>query len=68
MLIYGYDWSCKSVLVACRSNKPLPNDKIFCCMDEIRKLSVKAPVKRGDILIADILGTGADIIATADAI
>jgi len=37
-------------------------------MDEIRKLSVKAPVKRGDILIADILGTGADIIATADAI
>ena len=50
----------KSPLVAVRSRTP------FDCMDEIRKLDLTAPVKRGDVLIKDVCGTGVDIIATGE--
>ena len=52
-------------LVAVRSSKPIPKELLLDCMEQIRKLEVKAPVKRYDPLIPNILGTGADIVATA---
>ncbi len=57
----------KSPLIAVRSKTPVPKDKLFCCMDEIRKLELKAPVHRGDILISNVCGTGVDIVASGDA-
>ncbi len=56
----------KTPLVAVRSKAPVPKDKLFDCMAEIRKLELTAPVKRGDILIKDICSTGVDIISSAD--
>ena len=53
-------------LVAVRSKTPVPKDKLFECMAEIRKLTVKAPVSRGDVLIENVCGTGVDIISSAD--
>ena len=53
-----------SILVAVRSNKPLPKEKIFACMEQIHALRLTAPVACGDVLIPDILGTGVDIVAT----
>jgi len=47
-----------------RTARDVPKDKIFACMAEIRKCAVQAPVRIGDVLIADCAGTGADIIAT----
>ena len=47
-----------------RSDKPLPKEKLFEAMDVINALSFKAPVHLGDILVENILGTGANIIAT----
>lgn len=57
----------KSPLVAVRSRTPIPKSKLFECMDEIRKLEVAVPVKRGDVLIENVLSTGVDIIASGDA-
>ena len=57
----------KAPLVAVRSKTPVPKDKLFDCMAEIRRLELTAPVKRGDVLISDICGTGVDIIATGEA-
>lgn len=54
-------------LVACRSNGPLPKDKVLDCMKEIHALTVTAPVTRGQVLIPNILGTGIDIVATGQA-
>ena len=51
-------------LVPLRSGKPVPKTQLHACMDEVRKLRLNAPVRRGDILIQNILGTGCDIIAT----
>ena len=51
-------------LLPVRSANPLPKDKIFECMEIIRKASVKVPVNQHDVIVADICGTGVDIIAT----
>lgn len=53
-------------LLPVRSDKPIAKDKILACMDEIKKVSVTLPVKRYDIILADILGTGVNIVATKD--
>lgn len=54
-------------LVAIRSAKPVPKDTLFQCMDVIRKIVLKAPVKAGDVVVPDICGTGVDMVATGEA-
>lgn len=51
-------------LVAVRSNRPVPKESMFQCMDEIRKVVMPVPVHVGDVIVADICGTGCDIVAT----
>lgn len=53
-------------LAPVKSEKPLPKGLLLDCMDIINGFTAKAPVKRGDVLIKDILGTGVDIVATGD--
>ena len=53
-----------SDLLPVRSNKPVPREKLMACMDVIRGIEVQLPVKRYDVIVADICGTGADIVAT----
>ena len=51
-------------VVPVKSSKPVPKDKMFQCMKLINEASIKAPVKIGDVVIKDILGSGADIVVT----
>ena len=51
-------------LLPVRSDKPLPKEKIFDCMDVIRKVQVTLPMKRYDVVVADICGTGVNVVAT----
>ena len=55
-------------LVPVRSDKPIPKKLLFACMEEIKAVTVTAPVSRYDVIIADILGTGANICATGTAV
>ncbi len=48
-----------------RVSKEIPKDKIFDIMRELDKITVKTPLKRGETVIENILGLGADIIATS---
>ncbi len=54
----------KSPVVPVRTERDIPKEKIFDCMDAIRAARAKAPVKIGDVVIADAAGTGVDVIAT----
>lgn len=54
----------KLPLVSVRSDKPIPKEKIPDALKEINKLELKAPVEFHQIIIHDLLGTGADIITT----
>ena len=51
-------------MISVKTDKPIPKELIFKCMEEINKKTVKLPVKIEDILIENILGTGSNIIAT----
>ncbi len=51
-------------LVPMKSANPVPKGKMLECMKVINAVVMKAPVKIGDIVVKDILGTGVDIVAT----
>lgn len=53
-------------LVPVKSAGEVPKNMLLQCMEVVRRSHCKAPVKRGDILIYDILGTGINIVACAD--
>jgi CxxC motif-containing protein len=51
-------------LLPARSNKPIPKGRLMECMKSLSKTRVKPPVKMGQVIVANILGTGADLVAT----
>ena len=42
----------------------IPKAKIGECMKAIDAVRVKAPVRIGDVVIADVVGTGVNVVAT----
>lgn len=51
-------------LVSVRTSRQIPKDKIMEVMDDISTVEVAAPIGIGDVIVRDVAGTGADIIAT----
>jgi len=51
--------------LAVRSDVPVPKDKVAGMIRIARQKKVEAPVKMGQIIVADILKTGASIIASS---
>ncbi|MBQ0145652.1 MAG: DUF1667 domain-containing protein [Lachnospiraceae bacterium] len=51
-------------LASVRLNGPVPKDRIFDVMKEIRAIRLKAPVKAGTVLIKNIFGFDSDLIVT----
>ncbi|MBR5266828.1 MAG: DUF1667 domain-containing protein [Lachnospiraceae bacterium] len=49
-----------------KTSSDIPKGKIFECMKEIRACVVKAPVRIGDVVIANCAGTGVSVVATKD--
>ena len=47
-----------------KSDKPVPKTMLFDCMKVINSVTVDAPVKIGQVIIENILDTGANIVAT----
>ena len=45
------------------SSNMIPKNKLKDCFDLLYKVTVKAPIKEGDIIIPNILDTGVDIIS-----
>lgn len=56
----------KQELLPVRSNSPVPKDRIMDCMEIIKKVEVKGPVKRYDVIVENICGCGADIVASGE--
>ncbi|MCH8102713.1 MAG: DUF1667 domain-containing protein [Chloroflexi bacterium] len=60
MPVDGGDWP----LVSVKTDPPIPKHMMLEAMDEIIGKRVKAPIKVGDVLMKDLLGTGSNVIAT----
>lgn len=52
-----------SPMVNVKTASDIPKGKIFDCVSAIRDVVVTAPVKIGDVVLANVAGTGVDIIA-----
>ena len=57
----------KNPVVSVKTKEEIPKEKIAACMEEISRTALKAPVSLGQVVIADVAGTGVDIVATGDA-
>lgn len=53
-------------LVSVKTDKPVPKDKMFDVMKEIDKLSIDAPTRIGQVVLANVLGTDSNIVITKD--
>ena len=53
-----------SAVTSVRSSLPLLRDDLLRCMKVINRLEVLAPLRIGDIVIENILGTGSNMIIT----
>lgn len=53
-------------LVPVFTESPFPRGLIFELLSQIRAAEVQAPVKNGQVIIQDALGTGIDVLASRD--
>lgn len=47
-----------------KTREAIAKEKIFACVQALGSIDVEAPVAMGDVIVADICGTGVDIIAS----
>ena len=46
------------------TSSPIPKGKLMDVMKALKEISVKAPINMGDVIVENILDTGANIIAS----
>lgn len=51
-------------MVPVKTKQDIPKGKIFECIQALKGVSVEAPVHIGDVILANVAGTGVDMIAT----
>lgn len=49
-----------------RTNVPVPKGKVVAVCRQLAAVCVQAPVQLGQVIVADVAGTGCDVIATRD--
>jgi len=49
-----------------RTAEPVPKDRIRDVIDALKGLVVEAPVRRGQVIVRNVAGTGVDVIAERD--
>ena len=54
----------EGICIPVKTASPIPKEKIFDCMADIKSVVAHLPVKVGDVMISDVAGTGIDVIAT----
>jgi CxxC motif-containing protein len=51
-------------MVPVRTDKPIPKADLFKAMDVVKKVRISRPVKAGDVIVAGLLGSKVNVIAT----
>lgn len=54
-------------MVSVKTKEDIPKAKIFECVKALKGITVKAPVRIGDVILKNVAGTGVDIVATKNA-
>ena len=53
-------------VVAVKTDRTIPKERMFDCMREINKAVKSLPAHIGDVVIENVLGTGANVVVTAN--
>ena len=53
-------------VIPVKTDRPIPKELMFDCMDEIDRAVAALPAHIGDVVIENLLGTGANVIITAN--
>lgn len=53
-------------VISVKTDRPIPKELMFECMKEIDRSVVTLPAQIGDVVIENLLGTGANVIVTAN--
>ena len=51
-------------LVSIKTSEPVPKEKLFHVLQEVKKTAVQAPVDSGQIILKNAANTGINIVAT----
>lgn len=54
------------VPLSVKTQSPIPKELIFQCMQALSEVKLAAPIAPGTVVLANVLGTGVDIIATKE--
>lgn len=53
-------------LLPVKTNKPIPKRMLKECMKFLSEVKIKPPIRMGEVIVANILGTEADILSTSE--
>ena len=54
----------RAMPVSVKTRSPIPKKEIAHCMQQLALVHLAAPVRAGDVVLADVCGSGVDVIAT----
>lgn len=52
--------------ISVKTDRAIAKEKVYECMELLNKIEVKSPIKTGDKILENILGTDVNIVATRD--
>ena len=52
--------------VPVRTAEPIPRDQVRAVVAALQGMRIAAPVQRGEVVVADVLGTGVDVVIARD--
>ena len=53
-------------LISVKTSRPVPKEKVLLVMEKINSVRAGVGAKIGDVIICDVLNTGADVVATSN--
>ena len=56
----------ESEILSVKTESDIPKNLIYECVGALKNIVIKAPVHIGDVVLANVLNTGVNIIATKD--
>ena len=51
-------------LASVKTDGPIPKERIFDLMKMLKRITVSAPVKIGDVVVKNVFGTGVNVVIT----
>ena len=60
ILVKGGEWP----LVSVKSTRAIPKDRLFSILEQIKKITINAPVVSGQTIIKNVLNSDIDFVAT----